>query len=99
LRMPLEVRRALAYVLLNRRRHCVQRTGRARIGLDSASSGRWFDGWQRQLRAGPSPAEAREVAAAQTWLLRIGWRRYGLVDPAEIPGFSAAEKGVISQSG
>ena len=22
----------------------------------------------------------------RTWLLRVGWRRHGLVDPAEVPG-------------
>jgi REP element-mobilizing transposase RayT len=39
LRTPLEVRRALAYVLLNARRHA-QRVARA-ITIDPASSGRW----------------------------------------------------------
>jgi hypothetical protein len=24
------------------------------------------------------------VAAAQTWLLRVGWRRHGLISPSEI---------------
>lgn len=48
LRTPREVRRALAYVLLNARRHWAK----ARSGqrpptprLDGASSARWFDGW------------------------------------------------------
>jgi len=27
-----------------------------------------------------------EVAAPRTWLLSKGWRRIGLVDPAEVPG-------------
>ena len=26
------------------------------------------------------------VAAAHTWLLRLGWRQQGLIDPAEVPG-------------
>jgi hypothetical protein len=26
------------------------------------------------------------VAAPHTWLLGVGWRRHGLVDPAEVPG-------------
>ena len=29
---------------------------------------------------------AVEVAARRTWLLSKGWRRIGLVDPAEVPG-------------
>jgi len=26
------------------------------------------------------------VAEARTWLLETGWRRIGLIDPAEVPG-------------
>ncbi len=86
LRTPREVRNALAYVLLNARKHWQQRRGRApAVRLDVASSGRWFDGWKRSSGApgGPGPPE---VAPARTWLLRIGWRRRGLIDPAEVPG-------------
>src|SRR3990172_7368899 len=46
---PREVRRALAYVLLNARRHLAKRFGAARApaaSLDGASSARWFDGWR-----------------------------------------------------
>lgn len=57
LRTPLEVRRALAYVLLNARRHAPGR-GRA-LTIDPASSGRWFDGWRRQLAGGPDPRTGR----------------------------------------
>ena len=83
LKTPLEVRRALAYVLLNARRHGRGR-GRGAALIDPASSGRWFDGWKRGVRhpgAGP-PA----VAAPRTWLLRTGWQRYGLMDPLDVPG-------------
>ena len=90
LRSPKEVRRALAYVLLNARRHLakhrhVSRTARA--PLDPASSARWFDGWRRSVETylfGTSPLP--EVARARTWLLRVGWRRHGLLDPGEVPG-------------
>lgn len=86
LRSPREVRNALAYVLLNARKHWKERTGSVPpVGLDEASSGRWFDGWKRCPR-GPTGAAQREVASARTWLLRVGWRRRGLVDPAEVPG-------------
>jgi REP element-mobilizing transposase RayT len=83
---PREVRNALAYVLPNVRKHWRQRNGHAPpVRLDEASSGRWFDGWS-VLARGPTLAEPREVAPARTWLLTRGWRRHGLVDPAEVPG-------------
>lgn len=82
---PKEVRNALRYVLLNARRHTT--AARASLSktvrLDPASSARWFDGWKRGARdpaRGPSP-----VALARTWLLATGWRRHGLLNPADIP--------------
>ena len=97
-RTPTEVRRALAYVLLNVRKHYRERCHRKPpVVLDGASSGLWFDGWKGRE---PPPSgrcadagRACEVAAPHTWLLgkgwrRIGkgWRRIGLIDPAEVPG-------------
>ena len=90
-RTPTEVRNALAYVLLNARKHYRQRRGRKPpVVLDGASSGLWFDGWKGRS---PPPfgryADAHrrcEVAEPRTWLLEKGWRRMGLVDPAEVPG-------------
>jgi hypothetical protein len=87
-------------VLLNRRRHAKKENDRReRLGLpvrplpnhgtiDGASSARWFPGWRQWVDRSPpcglgaSPA----VAEPQTWLLRVGWRRYGLLDPNGIPG-------------
>lgn len=94
LRTPREVRNALAYVLLNAGRHFAKsrRGQRPPARLGAASSARWFDGWKPAWRArlepppGPGPSKSREVAAARTWLLRVGWRRHGLVDPGEVPG-------------
>jgi REP element-mobilizing transposase RayT len=83
LRTPREVRRAIAYVLLNARRHLAKRRRPVRVSLDPASSARWFDGWVRRL---PVPAGRRPVAPPRTWLLSLGWRRHGRIDPAEIPG-------------
>ena len=83
---PREVRNALAYVLLNARKHWRQRYGAPPpVRLDEASSGAWFDGWKRSP---PSTSErpAAAVAAPHTWLLRKGWRDHGLVDPSETPG-------------
>ena len=90
LRTPREVRRALAYVLLNARRHLANARGAARAGaarLDPASSARWFDGWRRGVAVFTAqPDAAPEVARPRSWLLRVGWRRHGLVDPGELPG-------------
>lgn len=90
LRSPTEVHHALAYVLLNARRHWQKRAGKrsqlqpARV--DPASSGRWFEGWTSDI-ARRSPAEGpREVADARSWLLSTGWKKLGLIDPAATPG-------------
>ena len=96
-RTPTEVRRALAYVLLNVRKHFWQRRGRRPpVVLDGASSGLWFDGWKG--RAPPvgryaDRGRAVEVAPARSWLLTKGWRRIGLIDPAEVPGVSPRGRG------
>ena len=85
LRTPREVRNAIAYVLLNARRHFMKRAGRppAAAPCDPASSGRWFDGW---FGGKDGTRDPPAVAQPRTWLLRIGWRRRGLIDPAETPG-------------
>jgi len=50
LRCPSEVRRALAYVLLNAGKHAKQLKGTPPpAGLDAASSSRWFDGFTRVM--------------------------------------------------
>ncbi len=89
LKSPSEVRNALRYVLLNGRRHAgkVRRLSGA-VRIDPASSGRWFDGWRRGAGMEPGPAEVRPppVARPHSWLLRVGWRRLGLIDPADVPG-------------
>lgn len=87
LRTPREVRNALAYVLLNLRKHAVDRWGAVRAlgsSIDPASSGRWFDGWTRRRTA--TAEDPPCTSSPRTWLLRAGWRRHGLIDPAEIPG-------------
>jgi len=86
LRKPREVRNALAYVLLNARRH-LAKLGRPlpRIAqIDPASSGRFFSGWNRRFQPA-SCLDPPPVSLPHTWLLRVGWRRRGLIDPAEVP--------------
>ncbi|MDZ4774816.1 MAG: transposase [Planctomycetota bacterium] len=73
LKTPLEVRRALAYVLRNAAHHGIHFAG-----PDPCSSGIWFSGWAdfttrtRDTLASPLPA-------ARTWLMTLGWRRHGSI--------------------
>jgi REP element-mobilizing transposase RayT len=71
LRTLREVRNAIAYVLLNARRHFAKRAGRlpTAMAIDPASSARWFDGW---FRGRPLARDAPAVASPRTWLLSIG---------------------------
>ncbi len=88
---PREVRSALVYVLANFRKH-VRR--HASVGVDLYSSGTWFDGWRGAAGApgvGPptrplaDEAPACPVSPPRTWLVRIGWRRHGLIGAEESP--------------
>jgi REP element-mobilizing transposase RayT len=85
---PREVRSALRYVLLNARRHAAKarHTVTKVVRLDPASSARWFDGWRRSAPAQAVARAPAAVAEARTWLLKIGWRRHGLLDPRDVPG-------------
>ena len=88
---PREVRIALAYVLLNERRHLA-----ANLGLtlpawyfDPCSSALEFDGWRPYHGLSPPPSAPRDVTARpQSRLLRSLWRRHGLIKPDEVPGIS-----------
>jgi hypothetical protein len=63
------------------------------ISLDPASSARWFDGWRPGIAGRmQEPRGVPEVAGPRTWLLRIGWRRHGRIDPNEVPGAAARER-------
>ena len=68
----------------------IRRVGSAEDRSGWASSGLWFDGWKGRSPPpfGRYPDQHRrcEVAEPRTWLLEKGWRRIGLVDPAELPG-------------
>ena len=90
LRTPREVRNAIAYVLLNARRHLAKLGRRLPTAAgDPASSGRRFSGWNRRFQPGSS-IDPPPVAPPRTWLLRAGWRRHGLVSPTEVPGGPAS---------
>ena len=91
---PREVRNAIAYVLLNARKHWREHWGQAPpVRIDAASSGRWFGGWLREAPRGDESLGVCEVSPARSWLLRTGWKRWGLIDPAEVPGPRARAPG------
>jgi hypothetical protein len=84
LRTPLEVRNAIAYVVQNVRKHLLRAGRLPRVArIDPASSGRWFDGWRDAV---PRPHDPPAVAEPRSWLLRVGWQRWGLLSLEEVPG-------------
>jgi len=98
LNTPLEVRKAIVYVLANARKHA---RVPMRAGVDPYSSARWFDGWRdfpaasgvpppfseapRWRDTDPSEQPTSDDFASRTWLCRVGWRRHGLIAIAEMP--------------
>ena len=78
---PTQARNTLLYVLNNARKHAAQ-FGRklAPRWVDPFSSARQFDGWRQRVRREPGV-----VVAAESWLLRAGWRRRGLIDAHAVP--------------
>ena len=86
---PRQMRNALAYVLNNWRRHHEDlRSPAARQArIDPYSTAIHFDGWKETSRfAMPDGYEPLRSAEAQTWLLRVGWRRHGPISVYEEPG-------------
>lgn len=75
-----QVRNALVYCINNYKKH--QRVTHGRPRIDPWSSARWFQGWTAVRKAddGPRPTED-----ARTALLRVAWRRHGLLHPGEAP--------------
>jgi REP element-mobilizing transposase RayT len=95
---PRQARHALAYVLNNWRRHREDRAERARgWKIDPFATGWAFDGWKERADT-PFAWKVREtykpipVWLPKTWLLREGWRRYGLVGVREVPGPKAGAR-------
>jgi len=85
-------RHALAYVLNNWRRHREDHAEFARKwNVDPYSSGDSFLGWRELegkvfLWRTPDTYPPLPVRPAKSWLLREGWKRYGLISTREVPG-------------
>jgi REP element-mobilizing transposase RayT len=87
LRSPRQVRSALLYVLNNRRRHLASSgKGLRRDYVDPYSSAAHFAGWKGATWTSQRLAGESVTAEPRSWLLRVGWRRQGPLDPNEIPG-------------
>ncbi len=72
---PKEVRRALAYLFGNAAHHGrPPKKGR----VDGRSSAPWFDGWM-QPPGNARPHGEHPLARARSFLLRTGWKRWGLL--------------------
>jgi len=87
---PKQVRNTLAYVLQNWKHHGEHDKPMQRAWkIDPYSSAIGFDGWKERdgvpFRL-PEDYEALFVWRPRTWLLKVGWRRWGLISIAEIPG-------------
>ena len=85
LKNPRQVRHALRYVLHNARKHGLlrnQRPGR----VDPFTSWQYFDGWETTPDGPPAPDGPPPVAPPKSWLLREGWKKWGLIGLHETPG-------------
>jgi REP element-mobilizing transposase RayT len=87
LRSPREVRNAVRYVLGNASKHAAERgaAGGATHAVDTYTSAPWFDGYREPVHWRGLEHVPRPTTDAHTWLLRIGWRRPGLLSVTEAP--------------
>jgi REP element-mobilizing transposase RayT len=79
-----QVRAALCYVLQNARRHGLEVPAGS---PDVFSSAWWFTGWTHERWRGSwvPPTAGPPVAAAEGWMLTVGWRRWGAIGVEEVP--------------
>jgi len=89
---PRAVRNALCYVLNNWRHHDEQRSAVAREWIvDPYSSAIAFPDWKERaaspiLYRPPRTYLGLVTWVARTWLLKVGWKRHGLISIHEVPG-------------
>ena len=76
---PRQVRNALVYVLQNHQKHT------RKASLDPLSSAAAFDGFATTIPRSFRGVGPPWMVAAKTWLLKIGWRRRGLIRLDEGP--------------
>jgi REP element-mobilizing transposase RayT len=94
---PAQARNALAYVLNNWRKHREDRGERSRKWtIDPYATGWAFDGWKERedepfVWKLPDQYKAIPVWRPKNWLLRRGWRKYGLIRVREVPSSDLAD--------
>jgi REP element-mobilizing transposase RayT len=83
---PRQVHHTIGYVLGNWRHHAEDQASPAASSaiFDPYSTATAFDGWSRPLDS--SFHFAIPVDKPTAWLLAVGWRRHGLLDPHAVPG-------------
>jgi putative transposase len=100
---PRQARHALSYVLNNWRKHREDRGERSRTWkLDPFATGVLFEGWKERDDAGVmwgwrAAYDPMVVYLPKTWLLREGWRRYGLISCQEVPSANARRAGAATR--
>ena len=91
IKTPRHAHRTLGYVLNNWRKHHEDRTPLSRTwNVDPFSTGVVFDGWKEREQAHVlwrwrETYEPMVVYLPKTWLLREGWRKYGLIPFDHVP--------------
>ena len=92
LKTPRQVRNTIAYVLNNWRHHGEdKREIASEWVIDPFASGLWFTGWKERDDKGytyraPAGYVGFVVWQPTLWLLREGWKRWGLISAYEVPG-------------
>ena len=79
---PKAVRNAVVYCLQNHKKHFEITHGERTI--DVCSSARWFEGWNAPRTQKEGDGE-RPTDRPRTHLLRVLWKKHGLIDPRERP--------------
>ncbi len=101
IRSPRQARHAIAYVVNNWRKHGEQgRDVARRWQVDPFSTGVSFSGWREHGASGPPwmwPPSYEPLVARRprSWLLRVGWRRHGLISVTETPSAGSVRRGSI----
>lgn len=83
-----QAHRVLGYILNNWRKHREDFDRKAQEWMiDPFSSASSFDGWKERDQIPPWPVSYRPlfVRPARSWLLRVGWKKYGPISCFEIP--------------
>jgi REP element-mobilizing transposase RayT len=95
---PRQARHTLSYVMNNWRKHGEDRAQpMRRWTLDWFSSAVDFAHWAEYgdepfLWRGPATYDPLVVRQPRTWLLRVGWRRHGLISYREVPSRPPADR-------